>query len=109
MQAGDLQLWSLESNVLLDSIPCADPALSCAAIPNSPYICLGCQSGMLQFLQVNSSSGEPAEGVVEAHSLELLPYECQSFYRCHNLLARQLMSLLKSDIPAREARSLFLH
>ena len=77
LQAGDLQLWGLEEQVLLDSIPCADPALSAAVLPNTPYICLGCESGMLQFFQMNGLTGEPAEGLVQAHSLELLPYECK--------------------------------
>ena len=48
-----------------------------ATVPNTPYICIGCKSGTLQFLQVNGASGEPAGGVTEAHSLELLPYECE--------------------------------
>lgn len=77
VQAGDIQLWGLESQSLLDSIPCADPAVSSALIPDSPYICIGCKSGMLQFLQMNKATGEPAEGVSEVHSLELLPYECE--------------------------------
>ena len=81
LKAGDLQLWALETQVLLDSIPCADPVLSAAVIPNTPYICLGCRSGMLQFFQIIGPTGEPAEGVVQANSLELLPYECKLLFR----------------------------
>lgn len=84
LQAGDLQLWGLEDQVLLDSIPCADPALSAAVLPNTPYICLGCESGMLQFFQMNGPTGEPAEGIVQAHSLELLPYECKFSSTLHS-------------------------
>jgi len=86
IQAGDLQLWGLEERGLLDSLPCADPLLALAAVPRAPYLCLGCESGALQFVQLNGGRGEPAEGVCEARSLEMLPYERKAS-QSRNLLA----------------------
>lgn len=72
---GDLQLWSLQEMKLVDSMPCADPVTAVTQVPGSPYLCLGCESGALQFVQLTTQGGSPAEGVCEARALDLLPYE----------------------------------
>ena len=75
MQAGDLQLWGIEQNAVLDSLPCADPITSIAQVAVSPYLCLGCESGDLLFVQLITKGGAPATGVCPATGLEMLPYE----------------------------------
>ncbi len=41
-------------------------------MPGTPYLCLGCESGALQFAQLTGGRDEPAVGVCEARGLELL-------------------------------------
>ena len=46
-------------------------------VQDTPYICLGCESGLLLSLQLLIDSGEPAEGICQAVNLEVLVYECE--------------------------------
>ena len=82
LQAGDVQLWGLDSKAQVDSLPCADPVTSIAYIHNTAFLCMGCESGGLQFAQLIAEHGAPADGVCAAQGLELLPYECKCDSHC---------------------------
>lgn len=73
-----MQLWSLQDAVLLDTKTCQSRVLTAVWIPDTPYICLGCEDGKLISLQMLISGGKPAEGICQASELEILVYECKS-------------------------------
>lgn len=74
-QDGDLQLWSLSTQKLIDSMPCADAVVSVAVMHSEPYVLLGCASGSVQVISLLSSSQDLAIGALEAQSMELQPYQ----------------------------------
>ena len=74
-QEGDLQLWSLSTQKLIDSMPCADAVVSVAVMHSEPYVLLGCASGSVQVISLLSSSQDLAIGALEAQSMELQPYQ----------------------------------
>lgn len=77
-QDGRIQLWSLQDSQLLDEAAIPSKVWTVVWVPDTPYICLGCESGLLFSLQLLTATGDPAEGTCQAASLEVLVYECET-------------------------------